>query len=144
MDNRGFTFVEVLLVLTAFLMLMAIGFTFPAKLIKQQEANHFLNRFQHDVLYLQSLNMYETSSAFMTISPQNHQYTIHKSDTAELLVKRNIPENWTVHLRTLSQPVMYSSNGTIKNPGSLVIETEEDSYKIVFPFGKGRSYIEKQ
>lgn len=143
-NQNGFTLTEVLLVLTAFLVLLSFGFTIPVKTIQQHEVSQFLTRFQQDILYLQEWNMYEEISAYMTIDPSKHQYSIRKNWTGDIIIQREIPEYMNIDLRTLKQPIYYTSNGTIKNPGVLMISAGNTSYKITFPFGKGRSYIEKQ
>lgn len=142
--EAGFTFIEILLVLSAFLVISSIGFAVPVNLIQKQETTQFLNGFQQDILYLQEFNMYEEATAYLTIDPLNSSYSIRKSGSGKIILLRKVPKHVQVDLRTLKQPITYMKNGTIKNPGTMVIKTNTESYKIIFPFGKGRSYIEKQ
>lgn len=135
---------ETLFVLSTFLVILAISFAIPHYILKQQETSLFLEEFQSDILYLQEWNMYEDTTASLTIDPVKKVYTLRAGGTGKVIAQRKVPDHIAIDLRTLKQPIYYTANGTIKYPGTLLIHTETDDYKVIFPFGKGRSYIEKQ
>lgn len=88
--------------------------------------------------------MNEETPAYLIIDSAKKQYSIRKNWSGSIVVQQNIPDHITIHLQTIKQPIYYTSNGTIKNPGTMMISAGNTNYKVIFPFGKGRSYIEKQ
>ncbi|WP_053219217.1 competence type IV pilus minor pilin ComGD [Virgibacillus senegalensis] len=141
--NAGFTFIEVMFVLSITAFLMALGVMFPLQLLEKQERNDFFQLFESDLLFLQQKSMLSSERYTLYIDPEAHKYSIRTGGTAKILVSRKIPESWKIELRTLKMPISFNLKGTIKQPGTMVIDTGRKRYKVVFPFGKGRHYYEE-
>ncbi|WP_226035032.1 competence type IV pilus minor pilin ComGD [Aquibacillus saliphilus] len=140
-NTNGFTLIEVLIVLSASIVLLSIGSLFQTHVIKHYQEDQFLQLFQSDVLYMQYITLIKRETFNMTIHPDQHNYIIRKGGTGKIITKRNIPSNWNVQLMTLTMPISFTFNGTIKNPGMFSIKTGESHYQVFLPFGKGRGYI---
>ncbi|MDL4841557.1 competence type IV pilus minor pilin ComGD [Aquibacillus rhizosphaerae] len=140
-QEQGFTLIETLIVLSIVSLFLVIGLSFQSHSLYQNQANQFFRLFQSDVLYLQQISMVSRDNAYLTILPNEHSYEIKTGGLGEVLVKREYPKNWLVDLNTLSAPISFTINGTIKKPGMFYVKTPTRKYSIYFPFGKGRSYI---
>ncbi|MDC3413402.1 prepilin-type N-terminal cleavage/methylation domain-containing protein [Aquibacillus sp. 3ASR75-11] len=144
MNEKGFTLLEVVVVLGITVMLLFIGIKIPLSVIDHQTTKQFFERFQSDMLRMQQETTLTSEYIRMTIYPDRHTYEIRKGGTGKLMIKREIPEGWEINLRTLSQPLSFLRNGNIQNPGTFSITTNDSTFLITFPFGKARSYIVKQ
>lgn len=140
MRKNGFTLVEVLIVLSllAVILLLTVPITLNTLTSKQETV--FLETLEFDILYIQNLAM--TTNEHVQIFFQGHTYTIYKGDVP--LQVRSIPEDWKVQAHVMSNSISFYNNGLIRKPGSITFKTSSSTYKMTFPFGKGRGYIEKQ
>ncbi|MDC3418995.1 prepilin-type N-terminal cleavage/methylation domain-containing protein [Aquibacillus koreensis] len=140
-NNKGFTLIEVLIVLSMISLFLVIGASFQPKALEQNQADYFFKLFQSDVLYLQQLTMIDRENVFIYISPDNKSYQIKRGGMGEVILTRSFPKDWTINLNTLPAPISFSPNGTIKNPGTIDLRSPTTRYSVIFPFGKGRCYI---
>lgn len=143
-NERGFTLLEVLFVLSITCMILLLGFSIQTHVLDEHQTKQFFNVFQSDVMLIQQRTMLYEENLSITIKPEKHQYEVRKGGTGKLLYLREIPESWEVRIRTLTQPMSFTSNGTIRHPGTLNIKTKTNNYNVIFPFGKGRGYIVEQ
>lgn len=140
-NEKGFTLIELLVVLSILTILLLIGNSLQIKTLEHNQMKQFYQSFQSDLLYMQQYTIVMKENIQLFIKPDSHYYEIRKRGTGKLLIRRTIPTNWNVKLNTLTMPLSFSLNGTIKNPGTLIVETKQQTYTIIFPFGKGRSYM---
>ncbi|QTM99817.1 hypothetical protein ERJ70_11210 [Sediminibacillus dalangtanensis] len=143
MKAGGFTFIEVMVVLSCIVVLTAVGTTLPLHLFEKQETNDFFQLFDSDLIYLQQSAMLSSERNALYLDPEGHEYTIRTGGTARIILSRKIPKSWNIELRTLKMPLSFNSKGTIKQPGTMIIHTNKRRYKVVFPLGKGRHYYEE-
>ncbi|WP_077621516.1 competence type IV pilus minor pilin ComGD [Sediminibacillus massiliensis] len=143
--QEGFTLIEVLVVLSMSAIFMLFAVSISERLVEKYKTEQFLRTFQSDILYLQQLSM-TNSKRFYTldIQPASHSYTIRQGGLGKVIISRDIPANWTIELNSLKMPITFTYKGTLKNPGTMYLKTDSKTYRIVFPLGKGRSYIVEQ
>lgn len=138
----GFTLIEQLIslmVLTIIIMLVVpIAFNRMNDINEQQ----FLKVLSNDILYIQNMaiNYPET---YTRIWFRENDYVIVGGYLGNVLTRRTIPDNWKITRHSLGE-ISFNKAGTIRQPGSLRIETPTNTYKVVFPLGKGREYIVKK
>lgn len=105
------------------------------KLNEQQ----FLETLEYDFLYLQTISR-EYNDKNTLIRFNNDGYRI--LDGLTTLVNREYPNGLTVD--TFGRRDFYfRSNGTFLQPRTIRINGKEAVYRLTFPFGKGRFYIEE-
>lgn len=139
--ESAFTIVELLIVLSILSILLVIGTTFHIKAYQNYQFNRWHQVFESDLLFMQQLSITSMGNIYMLIKPSSHMYEIRNGGLGEIVIKRPIPDEWEIKLHTLSMPLSFSTNGTIKQPGKFQIITATNRYDITFPFGKGRSYL---
>ncbi|SDK55130.1 competence type IV pilus minor pilin ComGD [Sediminibacillus albus] len=143
-NKKGYTLVEVMLVLSITVSLIAIGFSLPRYFLHTFQTKQFFQQFNNDILYLQQLSLASKENIYLLIDPENQQYTIHQGGTGKVLIQRNIPDHCHIELRTLKMPISFTDKGSLRNPGTMIVDTGNNQYKVVFPLGKGRNYIVEQ
>ena len=130
--------------MSLFSLLITIGFSVSFHSLEKQKAEQFFKVFHSDLLYLQQVTMLKEESYYLIFNESSHSYTIRKNGSASVLRARTFPSDWKLNLRTLADPLSFNFKGTIKTPGTFTMDTGFSVYKIVFPLGKGRSYIVEQ
>ena len=140
-NQKGFTLVELLIVLSTLSILLVIGASFQTNTYNTYQLNRWYQLFDSDVLYMQQQTLLKRNNLYLIIKPDTKSYEIRQGGRGDVVIERKIPQNWDVKLYTLSMPLSFSIQGTIKNPGMFQILIDDKEYAIYFPFGKGRSYI---
>ncbi|WP_158633984.1 competence type IV pilus minor pilin ComGD [Radiobacillus deserti] len=143
-DESGFTLLETLIVLGITSSLIVISSASLLHWKQSYEANQFFDVFKSDILFLQQIAMDSGDYYYLFIQPDENAYEIRKGGYGKVIRRRLFPKSWSVQLLTLSMPLSFTPHGQIRNPGSFLILTKEKTYKIVFPFGKGRGYVVTQ
>ncbi|WP_112181301.1 competence type IV pilus minor pilin ComGD [Paraliobacillus zengyii] len=139
--DSGFTIIELLIVLSILSILLVIGTTFHIKTYQTYQFNRWYQIFESDIMFMQQQTIASMGSFYMLIKPSSHTYEIRNGGLGEIIIERPIPDTWEIKLDTLTMPLSFSTNGTVKQPGKFQIRTPSNSYDITFPFGKGRSYL---
>ncbi|MDC3415509.1 competence type IV pilus minor pilin ComGD [Aquibacillus salsiterrae] len=139
--QAGFTMIELVIVLSIFSVMLSIFGLFQHQLIGKYQTEHALSLLQDDILLLQKRSIVKNENIQMYIYPQTKTYEIKQGGLGKILITRQLPTDWEIQLNTLAMPIAFTTNGTIKNPGVMTIKAANKSYKLYFPFGKGRCYV---
>ncbi|MBP1950358.1 competence type IV pilus minor pilin ComGD [Virgibacillus litoralis] len=141
-SKNGFTLIEVLFVLAIWSVILLISAPLHFSILEKQEEDKFMDTLEMDLLYMQSKS-YGSRNYFRLTITDNKSYTIAKNSNRVNLVERRIPKGWEIDY--LNLPVIsFNYRGTIIDPGSFMIQTKNNNYKVTCPLGKGRCYIVKQ
>ncbi|WP_068671893.1 competence type IV pilus minor pilin ComGD [Oceanobacillus sp. Castelsardo] len=136
MIKNGFTLIELLFVLAIVSIIILISPTLKGASLKNIQDQQFLTVLQSDVLYLQNLSTTTEDNVRITFS--NNSYTLKKGE-ADIL-NRYYPDGITVNTRE-NNNIKFKVSGTIVNRKTIVIKTNQSTYHLVFPLGKGRMNI---
>jgi len=143
-NERGFTLIEMLIVL--FIVTTIMAFTVPPlqQTVAERQLQYFLEQFSNDMLYAQQYAMSRKKTVTIIFYFDTCRYQVKEGGTfgKELLV-RSFPSPFQFQMATLSPPLMYYSNGNINKAGTLLVAYGNKKYKIVFQLGKGRLYAQK-
>lgn len=139
--QNGFTLLEVLIVLGIWSVLILLSSPLHFASLDKQQETQFLETLKFDVLYIQSLSIGSSYQATVIEFTEN-DYTI-SDRTGKTLIRRKAPSGSSIKYRT-SRQISFNNHGSVRKPGTITLETKYDKYKIVFPLGKARCYIEKQ
>lgn len=140
--SGGFTMVEMLIVLSAFLMLsLTSAFLFtPQKDMLEKEL--FFSRLKSDLLYSQQYAMSHQETITVHFMPENNYYYIRSMDySAPYLAKRHYSSDIKVERGSLNLMFQYKPDGNIDSFGSIYITAGSKKYKMMIQIGKGRFYV---
>ncbi|WP_404453415.1 competence type IV pilus minor pilin ComGD [Oceanobacillus kapialis] len=138
MKEDGFTLIEMLVVLSMLSVMALIAFPLEFRVLKEQQEKQFLNTLASDVMNIQQRSTISTGMNRITFYEDSY---LVRSEQSEII--RDYPDGLTIDTRT-NRTINFNHNGNIKNPRTLFISGPIQHYRMVFPFGKGRFYLEKQ
>lgn len=142
-NKNGFTLIESLLVLGVLAVCILLSPPIKTSILDNQKEKQFLATFENDLLFMQSISYLSAENFRMEI--KSDTYLISGGHQSDLFLSRSIPKGWVFNLWTIqSGSISFNQNGTIRQSGTIQLVTDRSTYKIVFPLGKGRCYIEKQ
>ena len=140
--SGGFTMVEMLIVLSAFLMLsLTSAFLFtPQKDMLEKEL--FFSQLKSDLLYGQQYAISHQETIIVHFMPENNYYYIRKMDyAAPYLAKRYYSPDIKIKQGSMNLLFHYQPDGNINSFGSIYIIAGSRKYKMMFQIGKGRFYV---
>jgi len=141
--NHGFTLIEMLLVLAAITVLMAVSLPFFDRAAEQKTEWYILTQLRDDLLYAQQYAMTHQTRVTVTFAENRPEYWIAEMQGGKTILKRSISGTWKFQLTTLTMPLIFLENGNVNKAGSLLLKGKNTTYKIVFLLGKGRFYVQK-
>lgn len=136
--TNGFTVVEVLIVLFLVSMISVLVITAVNQTLLKQATRQFLAIFESDIMLVQSEALATLKSSRLTFYDDEYVILVN----GKQLRHRSIPNHLSFSTVNNSR-IQYSNNGTIVQPTTYLLRDRNDLYRIVFPFGKGRHYVEK-
>jgi|SRR5690625_2200697 len=137
---NGFTLIEMLFTMVILSLLIFIGVPSLIKVIENQQTKHFFQILNSDIFYIQNQAL-GTRQNIRIMFDEDYYILLHEQKAEE--IKRFYPEHLTYKL-DINNRISFSNSGTVINPTTFMFTDNNHSYKIVFPLGKGRHYIEKQ
>jgi competence protein ComGD len=137
--ENGFTLVELLLSLSVVTVMVLLVVPISLSALQTAEEEQFFRTLESDVLYIQSMAHEDVT---FSIRFADDHYTIVRGSHGGT-IKRDYPRGLTMETYT-NQMLSFEQYGSVRNPRTIHIHTKKGSYRMVFPFGKGRYYIEKR
>jgi competence protein ComGD len=144
-QNHGFTLVEILLVLAIFITILLVSVPLNLNVKESVEINQFFSTLEEDVLYMQSLAITSGKKLYLYVYPYAKYYELRYAGLNDLFRRRYIPKHITIRGGSFKNPFFFNSLGTPSNPGTFYVDTTDNqTYRITFPFGRGRFYVTEQ
>ncbi|MBG9455861.1 competence protein ComG [Lysinibacillus sphaericus] len=141
-SERGYTFVEMLIVLFIVMCLSAIVVKYSLKAAETRELEQFFTQIQLDIQYIQTYSMHQREYISMKFESSSKRYIIKKDIFTELY-ERPFPKGVEFMPASSSiYTIMYNYNGNIMTPGTVYFKTPQGIKKVVITLGRGRSRIE--
>lgn len=139
--ERGFTLIETLFALSILSVILLLIPKHQVEQINKLENQHFLGTLEMDVLYVQNKRSTQeiSKSYILRFYPDNYSILFNYSTE----IRREYPPLFSLDT-PFPKDIEFSVGGVIKNPQSIFISFGEERYRIVFPFGKGRFYVEER
>ncbi|MCL6615948.1 MAG: prepilin-type N-terminal cleavage/methylation domain-containing protein [Anoxybacillus ayderensis] len=144
MNERGFTLIEMLIIL--FVVTSIMSFTVPPfqHVLAERQLQYFLEQFRNDMLYAQQYAMSRKKTVAIIFYFDTCRYQVKEGGTfGKELLARSFPSPFQFQMATLSPPLYYYPNGNVNKAGTLLVAYGHKKYKIVFQLGKGRLYAQK-
>lgn len=138
--EQGFTLIEVLFALSVLACILLLVPKYQTGQLEKTEQQQFLEMLDMDLLYLQSMSSLGAETRYHLTFHEDHYKIIHG---LKIFIHRNYPAHVTIPSGGRKE-IRFNGKGLIIQPRTILIEMGEESYRLVFPFGKGRFYAEKR
>ena len=138
MKQKGFTLLEMLLVLFAISVLSVVTYFHVHSLYEKQKIEQFLRQFSNDILYMQQLAINRQKHSTLRWHKDRHMYYIGESSTDLSIIKREYDSDIQLDLNTFPNPMTYNPSGNINRGGTILLSYRSYKYEIVFQLGRGR------
>ena len=138
MKQKGFTLLEMLLVLFAISVLSMVTYFNVHSLYEKQKIEQFLRQFSNDILYMQQLAINRQKHYTLRWHKDRHMYYIGESSTDHSIIKREYDSDIQLDLNTFPNPMTYNPSGNINRGGTILLSYRSYKYEIVFQLGRGR------
>ena len=142
-QNHGFSYLEMLVVISVLMMVVAISVPFYQNTLTRVEEKNFFRLLEQDMLWLQSASITSIKKPKFVIFPDQNFYELFEG-ADKLIIRRSYPSSIKVTLETFKIPFYFSSSGVPSQPGTFTVSIGQQKFKVTFPFGKGRFYVTKQ
>lgn len=138
MKQKGFTLLEMLLVLFAISVLSMVTYYNVHSLYEKQKIEQFLRQFSNDILYMQQLAISRQKHYTLRWHKERNMYYIGESGTNLFIIKREYDNDIQMDLNTFPNPMTYNPSGNINRGGTILLSYRSYKYEIVFQLGRGR------
>jgi len=140
-NNQGFTLLEVIFALTVLTIIISLSAPIIFSTLDKQTEKQFFELLFSDLLLIQTAS-HGKNNVRAYIDFDDFFYSVHISDDKNNKMTRPYPIGWKKDHRPYRR--ISFKNGTIREPGTILIHSDNADYRIIFPLGKGRGYIDKQ
>ncbi|MCD4838191.1 type II secretion system GspH family protein [Neobacillus sedimentimangrovi] len=143
-DQRGFTLVESLVVLSIFILLSSVTVFSLKPQYSSMDEKAFFTQLKADLYYAQIYAISHQQEVSVSIFPNQFQYIIWVRPNEKPIIKRNYSTN--LYLKEGSIPLAFKflQDGNIDKFGSFYIQSKKKTYRMTFLIGKGRFYVTEQ
>ncbi|MEH6940379.1 competence type IV pilus minor pilin ComGD [Bacillus sp. JJ722] len=138
-EEKGYSLVEMLVVLSIFLLLISASITTMPKYQGKKELENFLQQFSKDFHFAQMYAINHQASVSFTIDLANKRYYAAVG-VDEVLLSKKIPKNIQFVKGSLIMRVYFTPIGNVKNFGSWGFESRNIRYNFTVLIGRGRHY----
>ncbi|WP_071395739.1 competence type IV pilus minor pilin ComGD [Bacillus tuaregi] len=148
--QSGFTLIEILIVLSIFLIISSITSIFLKPQYLWYEKERFFSQFKADILYTQQYAISHQKQLSLHIFPKEKRYTVKEKTTGKSVIERELPQSIQIEKGTLATPglaymiIEFSPNGRLNRFGNFYFLVDYERYKITFQIGAGRFYVVKE
>ncbi|WLD92050.1 hypothetical protein MOJ78_13535 [Alkalihalobacillus sp. AL-G] len=133
---------EMMMVLSILVVLTGVVFINLYSIKTNRELDQFIQLLTSDLHYAQQYALAEQVPVEVKFNNTKMQYII-RTGPSKIIKQVEYPDNVYFEEGTTSLSISYNNNGTIREGGTLLLRSKEETYKIVFHLGKGRFYIEQ-
>lgn len=140
--EKGFTLLEMLIVLMIISVVIFITFGATTNIYNAQLRNNFIDQLYIDLYYAQSIAITHRRPTTVAFNNLSGQYVIRQG--LETKIFRAYNANVTVLAYTLDlTDIVFLADGNIQKSGTILLKFDDDYYKLTLLLGRGRFYIEK-
>ncbi|AGT32772.1 competence protein ComG [Geobacillus genomosp. 3] len=141
--NGGFTLLEMLVVLSAALLLAALVAPTLSGIMHQREETYMLALLRADLYGAQQHAVARRVKVSVFFTEGSGEYRAVDTDSGQRIIVRTLPAPWQFQLGTLRNPLIFTDNGNIEQGGTVWVKSRKGNYKVTFLLGKGRFYVQK-
>lgn len=142
LDNKGFSLIELLLVLVIIFSISASALFMNNRYIEKHAFDMFYNQLILDARHLQLTAMKEGKNITMIFHSGGTRYVGRRS-FFESLFERTLPPGYSLSARSNLKELSFHPNGTIEKFGTLTFDTPTGTKTVYVYIGKGRMTLEQ-
>lgn len=135
-NMRGFTFIEMLLVLTIVMVVTASVMSISYRHFERNGYEQAVEQFRMTLHYAQTYAM--ENNQRITVSIVDRNTLIMYYEFEKRIIEWDFPEGMTAQIYTNDRKIHFTINGTIVQPGSVELITPKKTWKYSINFSKGR------
>ncbi|WP_132088321.1 competence type IV pilus minor pilin ComGD [Neobacillus niacini] len=138
-NQKGFTLIESLIVLSIFLIISSItAFNFKPQYNSAND-KAFISQLKADLYYGQQYAISHQMEVKVIFYEYDHKYTLVSGSNP--IVERNHSPKIRVSQGTIPLFFKFNPNGNVDRFGTLFIRTAKKNYRLTVLIGKGRFYV---
>jgi len=140
-SQKGYTLIESLLVLTAFMIISSITAFSLQPQHSRIEDKALLTQFQADLLYAQQYAISHQHEVSVVITKSQNKYKMFLKTDTPPFVERDYSTNYYITEGTMPIYFKFLADGNVNKFGTLLIQTKKKIYQLTVLIGKGRFYV---
>ncbi|PYF03490.1 prepilin-type N-terminal cleavage/methylation domain-containing protein [Ureibacillus chungkukjangi] len=137
MNMRGFTLIEMLLVLFILLLTSSIVFQITLTLSEKWVVNQFFQQLMLDIQEIQALAIKNDEAFYIQFNSSNN-YKGHGIFSGEILFEREIPQGIKVDMTSNLKHFMVYPSGDVSNFGTIKFHTPFGQTNLIIYIKEGR------
>ncbi|WP_046173822.1 competence type IV pilus minor pilin ComGD [Domibacillus indicus] len=143
--EKGFTLLEMMIVLTIFTACLGAALIPLRSIAKDVSDQQFFQQVERDLFFAQTYAVTKNVNVFVHFFEDGaHSYHIYTYEQSrKTITKRDIPKRFMVDERSLSN-VTFLRSGTTSRFGTVYFTAEGKSTKLIFLIGRGRFYFTEE
>ncbi|MED3660741.1 competence type IV pilus minor pilin ComGD [Ureibacillus sp. FSL K6-8385] len=140
-NEKGFTLLEMLLVLMIVLLIGSVSSTFSIKMTEKMLVDQFFHQLKLDIQMAQMWAMEHQKSCFVSFSSSNTYKVHHQLD--EVILERKLPDTISIDPDSNLLTLRIGADGSVDNFGTITFQTGLGTKYIIVNIDKGRiRYVE--
>lgn len=146
-NQKGFTLIEILFVLSIVLVIASVTTISIRPQYLNSEKEHFLSNLRADLLYSQQYAISQQKHLVVFILPKENRYFVIEKLSNKFIVERSIPEGIKVEkssLGVINIDFEFGPDGGVNRFGTIYFMIGKERYKITLQIGVGRLYVVKE
>ncbi|MEH7380010.1 competence type IV pilus minor pilin ComGD [Bacillus sp. JJ1533] len=143
-NEKGFTLIEALIVLSIVIMISSISLLQLRPLHESKKIDQFLEQLQNDIFFCQQYAISHSEPTSLFFNPSGPSYRIVEEDSYEQIFMRKMDPAIQIQLSTLGLKLTFTSSGNIQRAGEIRFKYKGSTYTVTFLLGKGRFYVSKR
>ncbi|WP_100331552.1 competence type IV pilus minor pilin ComGD [Bacillus xiapuensis] len=142
-SQKGFSMLEIMLMLVIMLVLLAAAIIPLPKQMDRLDKKLFLYQLQADLYWAKSYAITKQETVNLQFLPIEKSYRIRTlSASRKMLVKRKLPASIR-HVNGSLDNISFLPNGNANRFGTILFFHKEEYFSIVCQIGKGRFYVKE-
>lgn len=141
MNEKGYTLIEALIVLSILTILTSFMILQLKPLSDAKQIDMFFSQLYEDILYSQQYAISHNETMKILFYENLSSYRIVTGYRNDPILKRDFKQSIQIRFLTLGSTLNINKNGNIQKAGTLRVSFNNKSYKITFLLGRGRFYV---
>jgi competence protein ComGD len=143
-NKNGFTLIEMLVVLSGFLILSSITLILLKPNYSILDKQLFFTQLKSDLYFAQQYAISHQREVTVSIIPEQHFYYIRERGTTPIIVERDYSKKISVMEASIPLNFQFLPDGNVSRFGSFLVRMGNKTYRFTLLIGKGRFYVAEE
>ncbi|WP_170061404.1 competence type IV pilus minor pilin ComGD [Rummeliibacillus pycnus] len=139
-DEKGFTFIEMLVVLVITMLICSIGISVGKKQLDRELENRFVEQLKADIELAQALSYryQDAVSLYVMDSMGEIQIFVPKISKVQPIIVRKYPETISFQFYSTLDHVIFTERQTVSRAGTMTFKINGRKVELIVYLGEGR------